>query len=116
MNQSSTAVVTGDDVELWSVTRTQNGLSCLRTTFAGAAPKAYADVAAAGFDLGWESDPASSDAIVDGLDTTQPLATAAGVFEHADDAEAFFVHERDDAVVAARAKLLVADVDRLIGG
>lgn len=114
MDESSTAVIVGDDVELWSMSRTKRGLSCLRTIYANAAAHAYTAIATVGLGA-FPDGPAAIDALIETLPINQPTASIATSVPDAWAAVTFFLCGRDeDPWLYRRAQRLVTDVSPLL--
>jgi hypothetical protein len=111
-NEFSTAVLIGEDVELWSLSRTKRGFSCVRTIYADCANQAYSALEAAGMR---DEDPGADGVIIDSLPISQPTASTGGSVVRPADAVAFFVDGRDqDANLLERAQALVTTIAPLL--
>ena len=110
MDESNAAVIVGHDVELWSISRTRTGFSCLRTVYIAAAAGARAAVAAAR--AGTEQDDtALSNTILDSLQLSSPTISKAGSFLRAPPAMLFFVGDHvNDGALVRRAQRFVYDL------
>lgn len=108
----STAVLIGEDVELWSISRTKRGFSCVRTLYADSANQAYSALEAAGIR---DNDPGADGVIIDSLPISQPSASTGSSVTRPPDAVAFFVDERDpDLGLLERAQQLVTTIAPLL--
>lgn len=111
-HEFSTAVLIGEDVELWSISRTKRGFSCVRTLYADCAGQAYSALEAAGIR---DDDPRADGVIIDSLPISQPTASTGGSVVRPMDAVAFFAEGRDrDPGLLERAQTLVATVAPLL--
>jgi hypothetical protein len=103
-------VIVGADLELWSVSRSKGGFSCLRTVHAGTAVRAWAAIAATGIDARRLDDPRAIDALLQHLPLAQPSANAGAWVVTPLAALAFFVAGRSGEGVLDRARRLVREV------
>ena len=111
-NEFSTAVLIGENVELWSLSRTKRGFSCVRTIYADSANQAYSALEAAGI---LDDDPGADGVIIDSLPISQPTASTGSSVVRPTDAVAFFVDERDpDLGLLERAQRLVSTIAPLL--
>ena len=114
MHESTSVVITGADLELWSISRHKGGFSCLRTVHGGSAARAWAAIAAAGLSARQMDAPRTIDAIVSHLPLAQPTTSAGAWVVVPVAAVAFFVAGRSSEGVQDRARRLVRDVAPLL--
>ena len=114
MRESTTVVLTGPVLELWSLSRVQGGLSCLRTIHAATAARAWAALAVAGLDARRRSDPRVIDAMLLHVPLSRPTATTAGRVVQPVAAVGFFVDGRTGDTLHERAIRLVREVTPIL--
>jgi hypothetical protein len=112
MHESNTALVVGNDVEVWSICRTSRGFSCLRTVYAGSAPAACSAIAASR----WRTSPDEPDAagvVADSVPLSRPTASAGCSVTRPAAAVSFFAGEGSERLLE-RAQRLVGEVAPLL--
>lgn len=113
MHESSTAVLVGGDVELWSISRTPRGFSCLRTVYAGAALRVHAVLATSDW-CALPDDPDAVARMIERLPISRPTSSAGCSVTRPVAAVGFFVGERLDVCLREQAERLVGAVAPLL--